>query len=569
MKSRVYAAVAAAALSALSGCGVKDPSPFDPRAWTQVNRDAALTQRPQPMRPRPTTLSSEFLPTNESTTQPYVPTTGPALSLDPERRMSLAEVVHSAVENSLDIRVAGYGPAIEGTRVVEAEARFDPTFFANASYEKRNNQTAGSTTFDPTSFQNVNTDYDQADITTGQFGLRQNLESGGQVEIRHQLTQNDLDPVRFNFNPHYESDLVLQITQPLLRDAGTEVNRARIVINRNNQRISLLQFRQQVEETLSDIESNYWQLVAAEQNVRILERLLDRSVGTAELLFARTDQDVTRVELSQANAEVERNRADLIRARADVRNFSDRLKQLMSDPSLPIAGNTLILPSDAPVIEPLVFTLDESLEAAFDFRQELAQQQLQISNADVTLRAAKNNLLPSLNVVGSIGAQAVEDSIRSTYDEWFSNTHFSWSIGLQFEVPIGNRAARAIFRRSQLQIMQATLSYRSLEEQVTLDVKLAWREVHRTWDEILARRQARFAATDQLGALQQREDNNEPLTPDFVNRKFDAQRNLAQSEQFELQAVRDYNIAIARLELSKGTLLRYNNVMLEENTLPR
>ena len=38
----------------------------------------------------------------------------------------------------LDVKVAGYQPAIDETRVTEAEARFDPTFFTNVQYSKDN-----------------------------------------------------------------------------------------------------------------------------------------------------------------------------------------------------------------------------------------------------------------------------------------------------------------------------------------------------------------------------------------------------------------------------------------------
>src|SRR6185369_14672806 len=109
----------------------------------------------------------------------------------------------------------------------------------------------------------ITSDNDRSWITTFQTGIRQNLESGGQIQLQYQATNNDFNPQRFVLNPFYESDLVLQITQPLLRDFGAEVNRARIVIARNNQKISLLDFRKSIEDNLTDLERAYWQLVEA------------------------------------------------------------------------------------------------------------------------------------------------------------------------------------------------------------------------------------------------------------------------------------------------------------------
>ena len=41
--------------------------------------------------------------------------------------------------------------------------------------------------------------------------------------------------------------------EPLMRDFGTDVNNARIVINRNNQHVALLDFREQLEKSLTDL----------------------------------------------------------------------------------------------------------------------------------------------------------------------------------------------------------------------------------------------------------------------------------------------------------------------------
>jgi chromosome condensin MukBEF ATPase and DNA-binding subunit MukB len=92
--------------------------------------------------------------------------------------------------------------------------------------------------------------------------------------------------------------------------------------------------------------------------------------------------------------------------------------------------------------------------------------------------------------------------------------------------------------------------------------------VDTTWREVVENRQARFAADDALAAIQQRQDANEPLTPEFVQLKLDRQASLAQAEQNEAQSVANYNIAIARLEKAKGTLLRYNNVEMQEEAKP-
>ena len=175
-----------------------------------------------------------------------------------------------------------------------------------------------------------------------------------------------------------------------------------------------------------------------------------------------------------------------------------------------------------------------------------------------------------MNLVGSVGAQGPRAAtFPDALDKQGDFNHLSYKIGLQFEIPIGNREARAIYQRTLLQRQQAIDQYRAQIEQVSLDVKTAFRDVQTSWDEMASTRQARFATADSLDAILLRERNNEPLTPTFVQQlKLDTQERLANAERAEAQAVSSYNIAIAQLERSKGTLLRYDNVLLQEERTP-
>jgi outer membrane protein TolC len=547
-----------------AGCNVKPLEPFDPRALQQRERQGVGDVQPLPKRPLPTTLESQFVSSRPGVPAPSTadlppPATGPALGTEPVVRMPLQEIMQRAAASNLDVKVAGYGPAIESTRVVEAEARYDPTAFVNAQFERRDSKQAASFTSDA-----------NADIFTVQSGIRQNMYSGGQAELRLQNTRTEdrSDPSFFSPNPFYENQLVLQITQPILRDFGNTVNRARISISRNNERISLLDFRRQMEETAAEIEQTYWQLVGAERDEKINEELVARTFDTAKLLSARQGQDVTRVQLSQANSRLEARRALLISARARVRDLSDQLKRLMNDPSIPVTSPVLILPQTPAVEEPVRFDLEDQINTAMEFRLELGQQQLRVSSAEIASDVAKNNLLPQLNLIGSASIQGLDDSVESAFDDQFDFGNFGWAAGFQFEIPIGNRAARATYQRSILQRNQAIDQYRSLIDQISLDVKTAMRAVDSSWDRIAATRQARFAAADALRALQQKEEAGEALTPTFVQLKLDQQAELAEAALRESAAISDYNIALARLEQSKGTLLRYNNIIMEEDRGP-
>jgi outer membrane protein TolC len=273
---------------------------------------------------------------------------------------------------------------------------------------------------------------------------------------------------------------------------------------------------------------------------------------------------VTRVQLSQANASVEERRALLIGNKARVRDLSDRLKRLMNDPDLPVASATLILPGSPPVQEPVRFDLGDQVNTALEHRLELGQQQLRVDSARIAADVARNNLLPQLNIVGSISVNGLDETYGRALEDQADFDTVGWAIGFQFEIPLGNRAARATNQRARLQQQQAITQYANLIEQVALDVRTAMRDVDTRWDQIIASRQSRFAQEDALLAIQQREDAGEQLTPTFVQLKLDQQERFAQAASQEAEAVSNYNNALAVLERSKGTLLRYNNILMEE-----
>jgi outer membrane protein TolC len=552
---------------------VVDPPPFNPREAGNNERDSVAYPEARPMPRLPTTLESEFLPPNPDgtpATRPSAPpTTGVALDVQPILRMTLQELVHRAVANSLDVKVASYNPGIDATRVTEAEARFDPSFFANATYEDRNRPSAyevipGTSTFDT---------IDSEDIGTFSTGIQQQLENGGTVSLGETSTIDHINhittPGSVSPNPYWLNELNLQFNQPLLQGFGSDVNRARIVISRNQQKISLLDFRKQLEQTLDNIEKDYWQLCEAQREVEIDESLLNETIHTADILLNRIGQDVTRVQLSQANASVETRQATLIRARAHVRDLSDDLKRQMNDPELPISGGTLILPADKPIEQPLNFDKDDQIRSGLENRFELGQQQFKIDSAGQQLLVAKNLLQPQLNLVGSVGFDGLGEAFGQAFDRQIEFDHLELSLGVQLSVPIGNRAARAAYVRAQLQQEQAIDSYRAAIEQVTLDVSEALREVNTSWDELVQYRKGTFAQHDVLMALNQREEGGEALTPTFVQLKLDTQERLADARRSENTALAAYNVAIYKLEEAKGTLLRYNNVIMAEDEMPQ
>jgi len=575
----MHKGVRLAAISALSvslaGCYLRDPVPFDPRSLQRSETTAAADARQQYFTALPTGLES-IDATSQPTSNPtsmsagrrrrmLAPTTrattGPSMGDVPTIRVPLQELIHRTAMNSLETRVAGYDAAVSKTRILEAQAHYDPVFFSKTTYTDQkvlspsSGILPGVNPFQPEIFRTID----------AQVGVRQNLPSGGQAEIHYDVQRIQRVPIQASeLNPYTVNDLALQITQPLLREFGYEVNWARITLARNDYKVSILDLRKTLEENLAEIERDYWQLVEAEQEEKIQEDLLTLSRDTYRILVERIGVDVSRVQLRQAKTTIDSRAAVLVRAKARILDISDNIKRRMNDPEFPVSSEVVILPEVPSEEIPVHFDLQDQVATALANRFELGQQAIREESASVAMMVAKNNLLPKLEVIGTLDVQGPGKDFSHSFQNQGRSDFLGASIGFSFEWPLGNREARAIYRRGVLQRLQAMTQYAFLVAQVTEDVKTAWREVETTWNEIGARREARFDAADALKALEDRREEGAPLDPTNVQLILDAQERLGDAQREEALAVASYYVAIARLERAKGTLLRYDNVVMEE-----
>jgi outer membrane protein len=610
----VTALAMAVAGCGLAGCGLKDPPRFDPLAIQRAERIPSREVGQEKLPALPTTLEDIGSPATEAATQPATgpadtqPATEPAATQPaatqrasttqpagggemtvPPRvapgevvvRMPLQDVIQRSVLHSNEVRVAGYDPAVAKTRILEAQARFDPVFFTNVKYEHQDQPFAGQAIqnpLNPVAASSIVLAVERGEVYTAESGIKQLLPTGGQAQLSYQTQYNYLLPRRFVLNPYWDDQLKFQLTQPLLRDFGYQINQAKITIARNDYRVAVLDFRKALEDNVAELEKDYWQLQEAEQEVLIQEELLRRSFTMFDILVGRRNAggDVSRVQTSQAQASIETRRAVLIRAQARIRDVSDDIKKRMNDPDFPVSGATVILPFDPPSEARIQFLLADQIATAVNNRLELGQQLLRIQDAVIAAEVAKNNIQPKLDLTAAFTLEGLAQTSHTGsglagqnagdafQNQWGKAAHTGWSLGFNFELPLGNREARSVYRRSWLQYEQAISQYQNLLSQVTLDVTQALREVGTTWHEIDGRRRARFATADELAALEDRRANGEPLTPTFVQLELDSQERLAEAHRQEALAVASYNVAIARLERAKGTLLRYNNVIMDE-----
>ncbi len=469
-------------------------------------------------------------------------------------RVGLERAIRSAAERNLSLQFQRLAPAISEAQLVQALAAFDWTFFINGQYQYID-QPRTSTTFFGASF---NT-FQQNDISTG---LRKSTTTGGtfQVDTTWSWSQNENPGINVVPDPANTVTVGAQLTQPLLRGAGSDVARATVRLATNNERNSVQGLKSSLIGTLLQTEQAYWNLQLANESLRIQQRLLRRGEGVRDIIVNRGELDATQAEIADARAEVESRRAAVIRAERSLRSASDRLKVLINDPELTIGSELLLLPADGAVDEPIRYSLADALTTAYAERPEVAQAIISLENTGIRRQVARNGILPRLDLNLEARYAALAGRPNDAYDDVFDGNFVDYLVGVVFEQPLGNRRANANLREAQLEQMQAITSYQNTIQQVTLEVKNALRDVVTGYQLIEQTRTARVAAAENLRALTVQIETTGGYTAFNLDQWLNRQTLLAAAELEEIDSLISYNIAVARLHSVLGTTLTRNNI---------
>jgi len=471
-------------------------------------------------------------------------------------RLSLAEAIRRALANNYQIRFDSYGPAVSAAQVVQAEAIFDVTFFANISRDNTDRPQpqiqrthAGQRAF-------------ATDTTVVAGGIRKLLDTGAQVSLSQTMTR--IDNPSFVYTVHYplwQQNFVAEIRQPTLRGFGIDFNRAQINIRKTEKKINEEVYRASVILTLNTVEQAYWDLVGARRDVVIAAELLAQAMHTYAQVDARKEYDAYKVLLERSRVSVEGRTFEFIDVKRRVRDAEDRLLNLLNDPVLPLSAGFEIIPSDQPTILELIRDRFHEVETAIKHRPEILQARHAVDIASLQLGVAKNQALPQLDVIYRWTVNGVGPSADNAFDEETTNNFSDHFVGMEFAWNFGERAERAGIRIAALQQMQAALRYKRAIDDVITDCQISLRNFQTSFEQILPSSNAVVSAYESLRSLQERQERKSPAELDAV---FSSQLNLAQSRRALLAALVAYNKGIVDVERAKGTLLQYDNIILSE-----
>jgi outer membrane protein TolC len=335
--------------------------------------------------------------------------------------------------------------------------------------------------------------------------------------------------------------------------------------------------------TVTQVENIYWDLVSSyeqaqvnEQSVAFAQQSLDNAKKQLQL------QSIPAMDVMKAEAEVSKRAQDLTVARTSL-----QLQELLMKNALtkslddPVLESVNVIPTDrAQTAQPP--TANQSVQALIDQalreRPELQESDIDLVNRQISGKAARNALLPSLSLVAFYGGSGLAGPLNPVYNipgvpnvstvptdfggalgNSFNNTAPDYYVGFNLNIPIRNRVAKADQYRSELEYRQAELRREELRKQIRIEVRNAEYALQQTAARVDAAQKARDLAQRTFEITQK----EQTLGAGSTFQTMTAQRDLALGELDLVTAKTVYEKAKVELDRATASTLEHNGIEIQ------
>ncbi len=434
----------------------------------------------------------------------------------------------------------------------------------------------------------------QQDIAQQTLELSKRTGSGGQVFVRNH-NNYELNNNQSNlFSGAYTADIETEFRHPLLQGAGVQFNQIAgpnsipgfyngVVIARLTHDVALADLEANVRNIVSDVEQSYWRLsflyrdLESKKKGRDAALVVWRSIRPDDPLYA---EPRSREQYFFFRTQMEDALSELFTA-------ENNLRYLMGIAS---TDGRLIRPSDEPTTARVSFDWYSVHQEMLARQIELRQQKYRVKAEEMRLIAAKNFLLPRLDLVGLYRWRGFGENLldgqrentiarpgpnrgpnpisryNSAYQTLTQGDYQEWQMGAQFSMPIGFRREMAGVRNQELNLARDRAVLQEMELEFSHQLSEAIRNLDREYAAMQTNLNRLIASNAEIEVLETRIAGG--LDASQEGRNFDllfqAQRRQVEAETAFYSAVGRYNVAIAGVHYRKGSLLEYNGVTLAE-----
>lgn len=490
-------------------------------------------------------------------------------------QLELSDAIAMALANNLGLRIERFQRAQSLFGVMQSTGIYD--LLASVSANAFNETTPSASALD-------GADVRQFEGQNLDFRVDQLLRTGGTATLDWTNNRSKSNSLFSQINPSYNVGFDAIFSQPLLRGRGVLATERQLRVSRINSEASLANLELVVADTIEQVSDAYWLLVENREQLKVAQESLSLAEELHQMNTVQVEVGTKApLELITSEAGIATRQEEIIRAQAAVQDAADLIRQLLN-----VEDGRLwsldIVPATDPETTRVRIDLDNALAAALAERPEVENQRLQLRTLEIDSRFFRNQRLPQLDLQLRYGFNGLGGDVRLTApgsNPFDPNPEFTlipgghsdalqqlldadfegWSVGVNFSMPIQNRAARAQSTIAELALEAGRTRLEEIVLAIRTEVRQAARGVLTAAQQIDSAGKSRELGERNLDAEQKRYDNG--LSTSF--QVLEIQEDLSQARSREVTAVTGYRRALTRFYKAVGRLAEEFDVVLEDD----
>lgn len=476
--------------------------------------------------------------------------------------LNLQTSIRLALTKNFQIRAERFTPQIARAKQLSASGKFDPIAQVSVTHDENNQEqrTLNSELLVPTPVpggdtpllfaRTTGTEVDSSIAGLSAWGLT--------YDVGASTTKNTDNRIS---NDTYNSFFGINLTQPLLKNFGTDVNLAQLRIARADRAISEWTLRDRIIRVVTDTVNTYCDLYVTKENLGVERRSCELAAQLLADNLKRAEIGVmSPLDVMQARADLASREERVLVATRNMLDNENFLKQLVTDEVFRVL-ETRVEIAALPDLPDAKADREKDFPLAFQMRPDYRQALLELQKNQINVVFARNQTLPRLDLVASFGVNGIDSSLADSVQRVSgqSTNNFSWTAGVIGSLPIPNRDARGQLQVNKLEVAQALVQLKRLEQAILVEADNAAGQIETTRKRIEATTAAKDFAQKTLEAAQARLSNGTTTT--FEVLQF--QRDLATAEINQIRARADHIRAIAEYARVTGLTLDKNGISIE------
>ena len=489
--------------------------------------------------------------------------------------LSERDAIEMALKNNLGVNLRRLDRVFSTWEAEKLRSEYDPITSFGFNWDRTNAPTdsilAGGDTIT-----DIFTNYD--------FSFRKPFSKGSSIEAAFSGARNRSTNFFASLVPAIDTDLKIEFRQNLLRGLGKIDTEYLLEVARNKIDISEMEFTQQVLDTVTEVQTAYWDLLFSLRDIDVKEKSLQLAQEILSQNQARFEVgSAARLEVVEAEAEVASRTEQLVRSEFRSRQIQDRLVILITSFEDPRELNAAILPTQRPFVpDPVSDSFGLLMSRARERRPELLQADAEIVNSRVELDRTRNQLKPELDMVlafrliGLGGNRVIRDfsggfenppivgfepgGVGNSFEQLFSGDFYGYTVGLDLRLPFGNVDARADNAKAQINLQRAELQRQDAAQRVAQEIREALTEIEMNRASLEAASATVRLGRERLEGEQARFEVGQSTTRTVI----ETQRDLLLATVTELRAQVNLIKSHVQLDRATGTTLEKHQIQIRQ-----